>query len=49
MVNIVHSMNNFYSPAKDFAKISEQFETIMNSGLVDTVTTCLGEYSAALI
>lgn len=34
VLNIIASMNNFYSPSRDFAKFNEKFETIMNSGLI---------------
>jgi len=46
MLNIINSMNNFYSPSKHFAKFSEKFETLINCGLVSTIISCIGDYSA---
>ena len=46
--NMINSMNNFYSPSKSFAKFTEQFEKMLNIGLIDRVTSCIGEYSAAM-
>ena len=49
MLNIITSMNNFYSPSKHFAKFTEKFESLINSGLISTVISCLGDYSATIL
>ena len=36
-------MNNFYSPSKDFPKIIEKIEAVMNTGL-DCILTCIREF-----
>ena len=41
-------MNNFYSPSKSFAKFTAMFENLINIGLIDRVTSCIGEYSATI-
>lgn len=41
-------MNNFISPSKSFGKFNAQFEKMLNIGLIDRVTSCIGEYSAAI-
>ena len=43
---MVQSMNNFYSPSRDFPKLVDKIEAIMNTGLSETILSCLKEYVA---
>lgn len=48
ILNIITSMQNFYSPSKDFAKNASMFEKIINIGMIETVTECIREYSTVV-
>jgi len=46
ILNIVSSLQNFYSPSKDFAKYASMFEKIINTGMIETITECIREYAS---
>lgn len=48
VLNIISSLNNFYSPSKDFEKFSEKFEAIMASGLIEMATSCISDYCTTI-
>jgi len=45
VLNIINSMNNFFSPTKDNEKYVLKFETVMNTGLTETICSCLSDYA----
>ena len=44
--NMINAMYNFYSPSKSFDKFASKYENMINIGLIDRITACIGEYSA---
>ena len=46
LLNMVHSLNNFYSPTKHFTKFADKLEQIQNSGMIEKILQCIKEYCA---
>lgn len=42
----MQSLNNFYSPSKDFSLFSDNFGKIVDCGLFETVQRILADYAA---